>query len=67
MKRTLPLISLLFVSIFVCLCATGAVYVLSVDAHTAQEKTQSVLTLGLPFALALVLLLWFGAGTSITC
>jgi hypothetical protein len=62
MKRTLPLISLLFVSFFVCLCATGLVFILSVDAHTAQEKTQSVLTLGLPFALALIALLWFGAG-----
>ncbi len=62
MKRSLPLISLLFVSFFVCLCATGLVFILSVDAHTAQEKTRSVLTLGLPFALALILLLWFGAG-----
>ena len=62
MKRFIPLISLLFVSFFVCLCAAGAVYVLSVDAHTAQEKFQSVLTLGLPFGLVLILLLWFGAG-----
>ena len=62
MKRSLPLISLLFVSFFVCLCAAGAVYVLSVDAHTQQEKIQSVTTLGLPFALVLIVLLWFGAG-----
>jgi hypothetical protein len=33
-----------------------------VDAHTQQEKIQSVMTLGLPFALVLIVLLWFGAG-----
>jgi hypothetical protein len=62
MKRFIPLITLLFVSFFVLACAAGAVYVLSVDAHTVAEKTQSVLTLGLPFGLALIALLWFGAG-----
>jgi hypothetical protein len=62
MKRYLPLISILVVSFFVFLCALGAVYVLSVDAHTAEEKMQALLTLGIPSALALLVLLWFGAG-----
>jgi hypothetical protein len=62
MKRTLPLIILILVSFFVFLCAAGVVYVLSVDAHTVEEKVQSVLTLGLPSGLVLILLLWFGAG-----
>ena len=62
MKRSLPLIILLLVSFFVFACAAGAVYVLSVDAHTVEEKVQSVLMLGLPSGLVLILLLWFGAG-----
>jgi hypothetical protein len=62
MKRYLPLISLLLVSFVVCLCAAGLVFVLSVDAHTVEEKIQSTLTLGLPFGLVLITLLWFGAG-----
>ena len=62
MKRILPLISLLLVSLFVFACAAGAVYVLSVDARTVEEKVQSMLTLGVPFALVLIVLLWFGAG-----
>lgn len=62
MKRHLPLISLLLVSFFVFICAVGAVFILSVDAKTVEEKLQSTLTLGIPFALGLILLLWFGAG-----
>ena len=62
MKRYLPLIVLLLVSVFVFACAIGVVWVLSVDAHTVDEKIQSSLTLGVPSALALIVLLWFGAG-----
>ena len=62
MKRFLPLISLILVSLFVSICALGVIYVLSVDAHTVEEKIQSMLTLGVPSALALIVLLWFGAG-----
>ena len=62
MKRHLPLFSLIIVSALVCLCALGVVFVLSVDAITVEEKIQAMLTLGLPSALALVVLLWFGAG-----
>ena len=61
-KRYLPLISLIVVSFFVFLCALGVVYVLSVDARTPQEKLLSSLTLGVPSAIALIVLLWFGAG-----
>lgn len=62
MKRFIPLIVLLTVSLFVFVCALGVVYVLSVDAVTAEEKVQSLLTLGIPSGLALIVLLWFGAG-----
>jgi hypothetical protein len=62
MKRFLPLIVLGVVSLFVFACALGVVYVLSVDAKTADEKVQSMLTLGLPSAAVLIVLLWFGAG-----
>ena len=62
LKRYLPLITLLLVSIAVVACALAAVYVLSVDAKTTAEKTQSSLRLGGPFALGLIVLLWFGAG-----
>jgi hypothetical protein len=61
-KRTLPLIVLAVVSLFVFACAIGVVWILSVDAHTTQEKLQVSLTLGIPSALALIVLLWFGAG-----
>jgi len=61
-KRFIPLIVLLLVSFLVFACALGVVYVLSVDAQTADEKMQSMLTLGLPSAAALLVLLWFGAG-----
>ena len=62
MKRFLPLIVLILVSLFVFACALGVVYVLSVDAHTADEKMQSLLTLGVPSGIALIVLMWFGAG-----
>lgn len=62
MKRFTPLIVLVTVSLFVFACALGVVYVLSVDAVTAEEKMQSLLTLGIPSGLALIALLWFGAG-----
>jgi hypothetical protein len=62
MKRFLPLIVLILVSLFVFACALGVVYVLSVDAITAEEKMQSLLTLGVPSGIALIVLLWFGAG-----
>ena len=62
MKRFLPLISLLFLSFFVFVCAAGLVYVLSVGAHTVEEKLQSTLMAGVPFGLALIALLWFGVG-----
>jgi hypothetical protein len=62
MKRSLPILSLLLVSFFVFICAAGLIFVLSVDAHTIAEKLQSTLTLGVPFALVLIALLWFGAG-----
>lgn len=61
-KRYLPLITLTIVSFFVFLCALGVVYVLSVDAKTPQEKLLASLTLGVPSAIALIVLLWFGAG-----
>lgn len=61
-KRFLPWIVLLLVSFFVFACALGVVYVLSVDAKTTDEKLQAMLTLGLPSAAALLVLLWFGAG-----
>jgi len=61
-KRFISLIVLIVVSLFVSLCALGAIYVLSVDAITRQEKIQSMLRLGLPSAAVLIVLLWFGAG-----
>lgn len=61
-KRFLPLIVLAVVSSFVFLCALGLVYILSVDAKTPAEKVQSMLTLGIPSGIALIVLLWFGAG-----
>ncbi|HET9914956.1 MAG TPA: hypothetical protein VFQ13_23910, partial [Anaerolineales bacterium] len=61
-KRTLPLIVLAVVSLFVFACALGAVWVLSVDAKTMDEKIQASLSLGIPSALVLIVLLWFGAG-----
>lgn len=62
MKRTLPFIVLTLVSLVVFACALVLVWVLSVDAKTIEEKIQASLTLGLPSALVLVVLLWFGAG-----
>ena len=47
---------------FVFACALGAVWVLSVDAKTMDEKIQASLSLGSPSALVLIVLLWFGAG-----
>jgi hypothetical protein len=61
-KRYLPLIVLTAASVFVFACALGVVWILSVDARSISEKTQSSLTLGIPSALALIVLLWFGAG-----
>ena len=61
-KRFLPLIVLTLVSLFVSACAVVVVWVLSVDARTLDEKIQASLTLGIPSALALIVLLWFGAG-----
>lgn len=61
-KRFLPLIVLLLVSVAVFLCALGVIYILSVDAKTPAEKIQSMLTLGIPSGIALLVLLWFGAG-----
>lgn len=61
-KRLVPFIVLSVVSVFVFACAIGVVWVLSVDAKTMDEKIQSSLTLGVPSALALIVLLWFGAG-----
>jgi hypothetical protein len=61
-KRTLPILVLGVVSLFVCIGALAAVWVLSVDAKTMSEKIQASLTLGIPSALALIVLLWFGAG-----
>ncbi len=62
MKRFIPLIVILTVSFLVFACALGVVYLLSVDAITTEEKTQSLLRLGIPSGLALIALLWFGAG-----
>ncbi|HEX6035290.1 MAG TPA: hypothetical protein VFY83_12675 [Anaerolineales bacterium] len=61
-KRYIPLIVLSLVSLFVFACALVVVWVLSVDAKTINEKIQASLTLGIPSALALIVLLWFGAG-----
>ncbi|HUG34210.1 MAG TPA: hypothetical protein VMJ90_05535 [Anaerolineales bacterium] len=61
-KRRLPLVSLIVLSVFVCLGAFVVIWTLSVDAKTATEKVQSSLTLGLPSALVLIVLLWLGAG-----
>ncbi len=60
--RRLPLISLIAVSVLVCLGALVVVWILSVDAKTIPEKIQSSLTLGIPSAIALIILLWLGAG-----
>lgn len=60
--RRLPLIILSAVSLLVCLGAFAAIWILSVDAKTIPEKIQSSLTLGLPSALALIVLVWLGAG-----
>jgi hypothetical protein len=43
-------------------CALGVTWILSVDAKTPAEKIQASLTLGIPSALVLIVLLWFGAG-----
>lgn len=61
-KRRLPLLSLIGISILVCLGAFAAIWVLSVDAKTIAEKVQSSLALGIPAALVLIVLLWLGAG-----
>jgi hypothetical protein len=61
-KRTLPFIVLTVVSLFVFACALALVWVLSVDAKTMDEKIQASLSLGIPSALVLIVLLWFGAG-----
>jgi hypothetical protein len=61
-KRTLPLLVLIAVSLFVSACAIAVVWVLAVDARTTQEKIEVSLSLGIPSALALIVLLWFGAG-----
>lgn len=61
-KRFLPIIVLMLVSLFVFACALGLVWVLSVDAKTMSEKIQASLTLGIPSALVLIVLLWFGVG-----
>jgi hypothetical protein len=65
MKRFLPLTILILVSFFVFVCALGVVYVLSVDATTAEEKMQSLLTLGVPSGAALIALMWFGVGMDV--
>lgn len=61
-KRLLPWLVLLVMSVVVAACALGLVWVLAVDAHTPEEKLQVSLSLGLPSALALIVLLWLGAG-----
>jgi len=61
-NRRLPLISLIAVSAFVCLAVFVIIWILSVDAKTIPEKIQSSLTLGIPSAIALIVLLWLGAG-----
>lgn len=60
--RRFPLLVLSAVSILVCLGAFVVIWSLSVDAKTIAEKIQSSLTLGLPSALVLIVLLWLGAG-----
>lgn len=60
--RRLSLIVLIVVSVLVCVVAFAAVWILSVDAKTVTEKIQSSLTLGVPSALVLIVLLWLGAG-----
>lgn len=60
--RRLPLLVLSIVSLLVCLGAFVIVWILSVDAKTLPEKIQSSLTLGIPSALVLIVLLWLGAG-----
>ena len=60
--KQLPLIALTIVSVLVCLGALVLIWILSVDAKTVTEKIQSSLTLGVPSALVLILLLWLGAG-----
>jgi len=60
--KRLPLITLAIVSILVCLGSLAAVFILSADARTLSEKIQSSLTLGLPSAVLLIVLLWVGAG-----
>jgi hypothetical protein len=60
--KRLTLLSLIAVSALVCLIAIAAVWFLSGDAETSAEKIRSGLTLGLPIALVLIVLLWLGAG-----
>jgi hypothetical protein len=60
--RRLPLLTLIAVSMLVCLGSLIVVFFLSVDAKTFGEKAQSALTLGLPSAIVLIFLLWLGAG-----
>lgn len=60
--KRLPLIALTIVSVLVCLGAFVVIWIFSVDAKTVTEKIQASLTLGIPSALVLILLLWLGAG-----
>lgn len=60
--RRFPLLILSVVSLLVCLGSFVVVWILSVDAETIPEKIQSSITLGIPSALVLIVLLWLGAG-----
>lgn len=65
-QHRLPLISLILLSLLVCLGAFVGVWILAVDAKTFSEKIQTSLTIGIPIgipiAIGLIILVWLGAG-----
>jgi hypothetical protein len=61
-KKTLPILILILVSIGAVIFALGFLWLLDVDSPTIAEQTASTLRLGIPSGIALIVLIWFGAG-----
>lgn len=61
-KKILPILALILTSLAAMAFALVFLWYMDVDSPTVEAQTKSTLTLGIPSGIALVVLIWFGAG-----
>lgn len=62
LRKFLPTLSLILLSIFAILFAFAFLWILDVDSPTVEAQLASTIRLAIPSSIMLIILLWFGAG-----